>query len=140
MESYHKLKKMLCKELENVVDDGKISAGNLEVIDKLTHSIKSLDAIMAMEESGYSREGGYSGRRDSMGRYADGASYNNGGSGGSYARYNDGMEQSGYSGRRYSREEGKANMISQLQALMQEAPSSEEREVLQRAMSKLKDL
>ena len=60
MESYQKLKKMLCKELENVVDDGKISAGNLEMIDKLTHSIKSLDAIMAMEESGYSREGGYS--------------------------------------------------------------------------------
>ena len=131
MEYYHKLKKMLCKELENVVEDGKISAGNLEMIDKLTHSIKSLDTIIAMEESGYSREEGYSGRRDSMGRYADGASY---------ARYNDGMEQSGYSGRRYSRDEGKANMISQLQSMMQDAPSSEEREVLQSAMSKLRNM
>lgn len=140
MEYYQKLKKMLCKELEEIVEKGELSAGSLEAVDKLTHSIKSLDTIMAMEEAGYSREGGYSGRRDSMGRYADGGSYNGGSYGGSYARYNDGMEQSGYSGRRYSRDEGKANMISELQSLMADAPSQDERQVLQDAMRKLKQM
>ena len=149
MEYYQKLKKMLCKELEEVVEGGKLSSGNLDMVDKITHSIKSLDTIMAMEDAGYSRENGYSGRRDSMGRYMD-AGPNNGGmsnggsyaryNDGSYARYNDGMEQSGYSGRRYSRDEGKANMMSQLQQMIGEAPSQDERQILERAMQQLKNM
>ena len=82
---YYDLKKMLCKELDMIVQEnrGELSKGDLDTIDKLTHSIKSLVTIMAMEDSGYSYDGGYSGarRRDTMGRYAD---------------YDD-----GYSGRRY---------------------------------------
>ena len=54
MEYYHDLKKMLCKELEEIVRQGELSTGDLDVVDKLTHSIKSLVTIMAMEDSGYS--------------------------------------------------------------------------------------
>ena len=78
MEYLYDLKDMLCRELKEYAKKGELSAGSLETIDKLTHSLKSVVTIMAMEDSGYSREnnGGYSGRRDSMGRYADnGSSY-----------------------------------------------------------------
>ena len=136
MEYYHKLKKLLCKELEEITDKGELSAGSLETIDKLTHSIKSLDTIMAMEDGGYSRDG-YSGRRDSMGRYADGASYENR----SYARYNDSSYEDGYSGRRrYSRDEGKSYMMQELESLMQKAQNQDEREVMQQALKQLKNM
>lgn len=148
MHAYHKLKEMLCKELEEIVNKGELTAGSLETIDKLTHSIKSLETIMAMEEAGYSNEGGYSGygnsgarRRDSMGRYADGGSY------GSYYR-DGGMDEGysgrryseGYSGRRYSRDEGKSQMIQQMEMLMENAQSQEEREVMKQALNKLKNM
>lgn len=58
---------MLTKELHKTVEklerSGDLSSGAIEYLDKLTHSIKSIKTIMAMEESGYSR-------RDSRGRYA----------------------------------------------------------------------
>ena len=49
----HELREMLCRELEEVVEQGELTTGSLEVIDKLTHSIKSIDTIVAMEEAGY---------------------------------------------------------------------------------------
>ena len=133
MQAMYDLKKMLCRELDDVVRKGELSAGDLDVVDKLTHSIKSLVTIIAMEEGGYSRDEGYSGarRRDSMGRYADGdSSY-----GGSYNRYND-----GYSDRRYSRDEGKSYLIKQFENLMQEASSQEERELMHQTLNKLKNM
>lgn len=139
MDAYYSLKKMLCRELEDIVKKGELSAGDLDVVDKLTHSIKSLVTIMAMEEGGYSNDGGNSGYsgygggnsgarrgRDSMGRYTEGDSYN----------YRDG----GYSGRRYSREEGRSYLSSKLEKMMEEASSEEEREVLQSAISRLKNM
>lgn len=134
MEFYYDLKKKLCKELEEIADKRELSAGDLEVVDKLTHSIKSIVTIMAMDDSGYSYNDGYSGarRRDSMGRYADGE-YDDGYSG---RRYSDG----GYSGRRYSRDEGKSHMVQQFEKLMDDASSQEEREVLQSAINRLKNM
>lgn len=123
MEYYYDLKKMLCKELENVANQKELSAGDLETVDKLTHSIKSLLTIIAMEDSGYSGAR----RRDSMGRYADG-DYSN--------RYYD----DGYSGRRYGRNEGKSYMIQQFERLMNDVSSPEEHEVLQSAINRLKNM
>ncbi len=126
MDFYYDLKKMLCKELEEVSRQKELSAGDLEVVDKLTHSIKSLVTIMAMEEGGYSYNDGYSGarRRDGMGRYTDSGRY-----------YDD-----GYSGRRYSRDEGKSYMIRQFEKLMGDATTQEEHEVLQSAINRLKNM
>ena len=136
MESYYELKKMLCKEIDNIVEKskGELSAGDLDAVDKLTHSIKSLLTIMAMEDSGYSYNDGYSGarRRDSMERYMDGGYYDDGYSG---RRYYD-----GYSGRRYSRDEGKSHMIHQFEKLMDDASTQEEREVIQSALGRLKNM
>lgn len=100
MHKLYELRDMLMDELEECTDKGELSAGSLEIVDKLTHSIKSIDTILAMEEAGYSNEGysneysnrGYSNargrgrnaRRDSMGRYSR-ESYN-GGMSGRYSR------------------------------------------------------
>lgn len=95
MHKLYELRDMLMDELEECTDKGELSAGSLEIVDKLTHSIKSIDTILAMEEAGYSNEysnRGYSNargrgrnaRRDSMGRYSR-ESYN-GGMSGRYSR------------------------------------------------------
>lgn len=72
MHKMEELKDMLCDELDKVTAKGELSAGALDVVDKLTHSIKSIDTIMAMEEANYSHGDGYSyaRRRDAMGRYS----------------------------------------------------------------------
>lgn len=85
MKGMEELRDMLCEELDNIAEQGDITTGSLDIIDKLTHSIKSIDTIMAMEESysnysgrydDYSRRGSYArgrgrnARRDSRGRYS----------------------------------------------------------------------
>lgn len=130
MEKYYELKEMLCDELEDIVKKGELPAGSLDTIDKLTHSIKSLATIIAMEEGGYSRdysmdgyarEGGYGGgnsyaqRRDSMGRYMS----NRRGGG------------------RYSRDDGEMRLHETLKEAMEMAKTEKEREVLRRAMDQL---
>lgn len=141
MDFYYDLKMMLCKELEQLARKRELSAGDLDVVDKLTHSIKSIVTIMAMEEGGYSyeRNSGVRGRNRDMNRYTyeDGNSglyYDDGGY--SNRRYYDG----GYSGRRYSREEGKSKMIQEFEKLMDDASTPDEREILQSAISKLKNM
>lgn len=97
MHKLYELKDMLMEELEKCTDKGELSAGSLEIVDKLTHSIKSIDTILAMEEAGYSNDDDYSyrgysyargrgrnARRDSMGRYS--RDYYNGGMNGRYSR------------------------------------------------------
>lgn len=59
MHAYHKIKDMLCEELEHIANKGELTAGSLDIVDKITHSIKSIDTIIAMEDY----EGGYSERK-----------------------------------------------------------------------------
>ena len=77
MHVLEELREKLMRELSDCSKE-ELSKGSLEIIDKLTHSIKSIDTILAMD--GYSKDNSYdysgrrsydySGRRDSMGRYA----------------------------------------------------------------------
>lgn len=127
MEAMHKLCEMLNKELDKIVQRGDINSANLPVIDQLTHSIKSIKAIMAMEDESeysgaYSRRG-YSMRRDSMGRYSrDGGSYD------------DGYSREGRSMRGYSWDDGRDQMLSQIERLRDAATSEAERDALRQAM------
>ena len=76
MNDLHRLKDMLTDELEEYGRKGELSAGTLEIVDKLSHALKSVTTIIAMEDSGYSgtyRGGSYERRRDRMGRYYDDA-------------------------------------------------------------------
>lgn len=87
MHELYELKEKLCKELKKY-GSKELSAGSLDVVDKLAHAVKNLDKIiMAYEEEDYSSrsyrgsydDGGMSSRRrDSMGRYSrEGRSGNN---------------------------------------------------------------
>lgn len=76
------LRDTLCGELEKVAKKEEISLNDLDVIDKLTHSIKNLDKVMLgnemIEQYGYDFPS-YSGARrgrdgDSDGRYNEGGS------------------------------------------------------------------
>lgn len=99
MHEMEELKEMLCDELEKITRKGELSAGSLDAVDKLTHSIKSIETIMAMND--YSGESGR-GRSYEYGR--------------SYAR-RDGRRSRDYSGRRYSRDEGMMVLKDELEDL-----------------------
>ena len=63
MQTYYDLKKMLCKELDDITyrsKNGRIeNEHDLDIIDKLTHSIKSLETVIAMKEAQDEGESGY---------------------------------------------------------------------------------
>lgn len=131
MHEMYKLKDMLCDELEKITKKGELSAGSLDAVDKLTHSIKSIDTIIAMDEyseddgmyydGSYARGGNRGNRgnsnargqkRDTMGRYSRDNSYRN-----PYG---------------YSREAEMDNLKMQLQGLLEEAESEEERKMIRK--------
>ena len=133
MHDYEKLKGMLCDELEQITRKGELTAGSLDTVDKLTHAIKSIVTIMAMDDygDGYSRADGdhmtsgrrysYAGRgrgrnarRDSMGRYS-----NRGG---------------------YSYDDAKDDMIEELRELMGDAPDEQTKKEFQRFISKMESM
>lgn len=67
------LKEELCKELETYAGKGEMTTSDLDAIDKLSHSLKSIETILAMEgySNDYAQDHGMSMRsRDDMGRYS----------------------------------------------------------------------
>ena len=152
MHYMHDLKDLLCAELEDFAEKGKkagkMSMGDVEVIHKLTDTVKNILKIDLMEsDDGYSEDGHYMGegriygtsyargrtraKRDSMGRYSrDGGRYS----------YDDDMSYArsrGYRGG-YSRDDGKHYMMEQLEEMMEEAEKPAEKEALRRCMDALK--
>lgn len=137
MDAFYELKDMLCKELEDLVQKGELSAGALDAVDKLTHSIKSLVTIIAMEEGGYSNDGSYDGYNGNGGGM-NGGSYNSYNRGYSGRRGRDSMGRY-TSGRRYSRDEAKDEVMRHLEKAMNGA-SGEQRKIIQEAVEELKSL
>lgn len=68
MEMYEKLIEMLEKELKQFVNKSEISSSHLEMIEMITHSIKSAETILAMrgESRDYQRD--YTGTSTRRGR------------------------------------------------------------------------
>lgn len=124
MEELYKLKEMLCKELEEYGEKGEMTAGTLDVVDKLAHALKNIDKIIEykeMDEGSYMGGGSYA--RGGRGGYSrEGGSYR-GGQGGSYARGRNqySRRESRYSGRGYSRDGGE-EYVEELRELMQDLP------------------
>jgi len=108
---------------------GKLSAGDLDYIDKLTHALKSVKATVGMME-----DEGYSGNYPNMGgSYGD---MNRGSYRRSYAQKRDSMG-------RYSRERGYSRdngMVEELRELMQDAPDERTRQEFQRFITKLESM
>lgn len=143
MHELYELKEKLCRELEEY---GKkdLSAGGLEVVDKLAHTVKNLDKIIENYE-----ESEYSGNMGNMG-----GSYARGGRdyrGGSY-RYDGGMSYARGRGRnarrdsmgRYSSERGYSrdaqDMADQLRDLMEDAPDETVRRDIERLVKKVEQM
>ena len=144
MEYMHKIKKMLCKELEEYGEKKSLSSADVEMIHKLTDTVKNLDKISLLEQgddgysetypyymggSSYARGRGRNARRDSMGRYSsEGGSYEGGSS---YDDYSEARMN-----RRYSRDDAKDHMMNKLGEMMTSA-DEEQREILKDAMRKI---
>lgn len=107
------------------IKNGGMSDGDLETIDKLTHSLASVKKIMAFMED----EGEYSGNYPMSYRESYRGSYR----GGSYRNHRrDGMGR--YSGERgYSRND----LADKMRDLMMDAPDDRTRQEIQRMIEKL---
>ena len=143
MEYIEKIKKMLCKELDEYAMKSKLSMSDIDVIHKLTDTVKNLDKISLLEQdnegysetypyymggSSYARGRGRYAKRDSMGRYSsEGGSYEGGSSYDDYSERTD---------RRYSRDDAKNHMMNKLGSMMENADPNE-REILKDCMRKL---
>lgn len=134
MRDWHELKEMLCKELEEYSRKGKMSAGDLETIHKLTDTIKNIDKIGMLEEDGeHSHAGGgnYGGGRGGMNR--GGGSYNDGGYGGGSSYRRQRRDSRG----RYSREGGYSyddgmEEVWEILEMMETGLPDEQREAIRR--------
>ena len=155
MEYIEKIKKMLCKELDEYAMKSKLTSGDLDMIWKLTDTVKNLDKIEMLEDEseGYSearggmrggrsymhgssydddmmyserRGRGRNAKRDSMGRYSS--------EGGYHDDYSE--ERYGKMGSRYSRDDAKDHMMNKLGSMMEGADPNE-REILKDCMRKL---
>jgi hypothetical protein len=128
MHKLYELKDMLCKELEKYGSKNELTAGSLDVVDKLAHAVKNIDKILEAdggEYSGdsmpymrggnrsYARGRGQNARRDALGRYSREGSY-------------------GYS--------MAGDMAVELRELMQDAPDAQTRQDIQRIVDRLSQM
>lgn len=138
MEYMYELKDKLCKELDEIARKPEMGAGDLEIIHKLTDTIKNIDKIDMLEDDGYSQAG----YRDRGSSYNRGSSYANRGKHyvrGHYSRDGYSMEGRGNRGG-YSRHDAKEAMMEQMEMLMDQAGSEREREAIRRCMSQLEQV
>lgn len=161
MHEMEELKEMLCDELEKITKQGKMTAGILDTVDKLTHSIKSIETIIAMDEEGYSNargrssylvdressyaRGGRGGRGGSSYEDSSYESYERGGGssrdgGSSYRIRRDGRRDQRYNYSRGSYEGGYSrDLKNDLEDLMMETQNEEEKRMLKKWIKQLDD-
>lgn len=119
MHKLYELKDMLCKELEKYGSKNELTAGSLDVVDKLAHAIKNIDKILESGDEEYSNamrysRRSYAPRRDARGRYS---------------RENRMYGTDGYS--------MAGDVAMELKELMQDAPDAQTRQDIQRIVDRL---
>ena len=140
MKNLENLKDKLCEELEEYARKQDMGAGDLEVVHKLTDTIKNIDKICMLEE-----DGGYSSAVDGM-DYGRGSSYANRGKhyvhghysrdGGRYRDSDIGARRDGRG--RYSRDDGRSEMMEHIEMAM-DAANEQDRETIKRFMRQLEN-
>lgn len=141
MEYIEKIKKMVCKELDEYAMKNKLTMNDLQPVHLMTDIIKNLDKIEMLEDgdsydgysemreypymggSSYARGRGRNAKRDSMGRYS------------SEDRMTDDYSEARMD-RRYSRDNAKDHMMNKLGSMMEDADPNE-REILKKCMREL---
>lgn len=137
----------LCEKVTDEISDindkieqngGKMSSGDLEVIDKLTHALKSIKAVIGMAEyeDDYSRAEGGNGGNAGGGNM--GGSSNRGVRSGARGRGRNARRDSmgRYSRRGYSREEAMEGIADEIRDAMQSMPEHLKKEA-QKFLSKI---
>ena len=120
MEKLHDLKKKLWAELEELAEKRDMGAGDLEVVHKITDTIKNIDKICMLEDGdGYSEA-------------VDGDDYGRGGMG-DYSSRRGGRSRGGY-----SRDDGRCQMMEHLEMALDSA-SDQDREIIKRFMRQLEN-
>lgn len=123
-------KEMLCHEIEKIVGNGDLTRERLELLHKLTDTLKNFYKIEMAEEyseDGYSKERSHD--KDRRYTYDDEDEYDR-----------------GHSGRRrhlvrshYSYDDGREDMMDKLDELMREAPTEKDREAIRKCMNIMRD-
>lgn len=146
LENLHELCEKLERELKEVntklnQSGAKINSDDLSIIDKLTHSIKSVKTVIAMEEypdgysgeySGeYSREGGWNYNRP---YYTSGNYYGNSGA----RRMRDSMGRYTSRDSGYSRDASRQKMVDKLSTLLDDTMSDSERQAINECIEKIR--
>ena len=133
--SYDTLRNTLCNELEEFASKGELNTGDLDVIHKLTDTIKNTYKIEMYEDGGYSRGGEW--EADMRGAYGRGNSYANRGQHYVRGHYSRDVEGGGHSQRGYSREGSREEMLDKLQMMYENARNEKEREALRRCIEQM---
>lgn len=132
MEKLHELKEKLWSELEELADKREMGASDLEVVHKITDTIKNIDKICMLEEDAYSEA------VDGV-DYGRGSSYANRGKHfvrGHYSR--DGYPMRRDSRGRYSRDDGRSEMMEHLEMALDSA-SDQDRDTIKRFIRQLEN-
>ena len=135
------LRDLLCKELDTYKGKDKLGMSDLEIVNKLTDTIKNIDKIEALEE-GYAEADGVYPRYDRDGNWNAQGSYDRGNSyGRHYVRghYSMADDPQGreYARRRgYSRDDAKMEIVGQIEDMMSDA-SGQMREILRKAKAEI---
>lgn len=134
MHGIYELKEMLCKELEEYGEKGELSAGALDIVDKLAHTVKNLDKIIeSYEEEEYSsRDPYYGGNMSYRGSSYDGER--------SYARGHGRNARRDSMGRYSSVYSRDTEMASKLRELMMDAPDERSRQEIQKLITKMETM
>lgn len=149
MHELYELKEKLMEELERYGQE-ELTAGSLEVVDKLSHAIKNLHKIIEKcEEEDYSMDGGMSsyGQPSYAHRGQPSYAYDGQGGGQSYARRGNqsyargrGRNAKRDSRGRYASEggySGSDEMIQELYGLMEDAPDDKTRKEFEKFIKKV---
>ena len=147
MEDMRKLKDMLCRELDEFSRRDSIESYDLDTIHKLPDTIKNLDKIEMLEDGGYSQARG-GGNRGGMRTYARDGGGNSYADGNSYGYEDSFGDNDGYSQARrrrdergrYSRDDGRDDMVNRLEEMMSHVSSDRDREEIRRMIERMKGM
>lgn len=138
MKELYELKDNLCDELKKY-GKKELSAGSLDVVDKLSHTIKNIDRIIENDSEGYSNAGrNYSGRNyrnyDTRNNH-DGVIYN-----GMSARGRSNNPNRDNRGRYSSEGYSYDDFMTKLYDLIEEAPDERMRQEVEKFIRKIESM
>ena len=116
------IREKLCRELDEVARKPDLGAGDLDILHKITDTVKNIDKIEMLEDGDYSRAGEW--EADMRGTYGRGSSYARRGT-----HYGEGDRYS----ERYSRD----GMREHIEDMMRDAQDDRTREALRRCLDDL---